>query len=209
MNKVLLKANQTIKALMTKETKESLLTAQSILVACKMACDELRRDELFTPGTESQIEAACYQDGVNKQQTHVLNARFMYLTERSERLLYGYSDDVGELTMSSDEFYHLSQFISDSLTRLKAIQPETEYIDFEFEQGIKGINDSLNRLEQVLVESIQTLINRFQLLLMHEGELRRRYSVLNRQTVDTPKLERSWGLKRFFSYLNSGWQSVL
>ena len=198
MNKVLLKANQAIKALIDKETKESLLTAQSLLVAYKMACDELREDELFTPGIESQIEAVCYQEGVSKQQLNVLEARFKHLTERSERLLYGYSDEVGGLTMSSDEFYHLSQFISDSLTRLKEIKPEAGYVDFAFEQGIKVTNNSLNRLEQILVESIQTLINRFQLLIMHEGELARRYSAHSRLVIQETILS-PWYVKLRFS----------
>ena len=188
MDNVLLNTNKTITTLMDQGTKKSLLTAQSLLVAYKMACDELRNDEMLSLSVESQIEAVCYQDGLSKDQISVLTGRYSYLIERSERLLYGYSDEVGGLYTSSDEFYYLSLFISESLTNLKAYSPDDGY--FEFEYWLKMINNNLNRLEQILVESIQTLINRFQLLLMHEGELNRRYSAFKRlavaTTIETP-----------------------
>lgn len=204
MQNVLFETERSIKSLIHKETAETLLAAKHLLSGYKMACDELKADELLTLFDVSLSEAVCEQKGTVQKRLCLLDARFKYLAERSERLLYGYIDEVGELNTASDEFYLLSQFITEALTTLKAIKPVFGYVDFEFERGVKAIKESLIELEQVLVKAIHTLINRFEVLLIHQNRLRHRYSVLNRQTSDRS----TCGVKLFLSSLSNRFQSM-
>ena len=205
MKNVLLDAELSIKSLIHKGTTEALLTAKNQLSSYKMACDELKTDELLSLFDVSLSEVVCDQKGTLQKRLCRLDARFKYLAERSERLLYGYIDEVGEINTASDEFYQLSQFITEALTTLKAIKPVFGYVDFEFERGVKAIHESLVELEQVLVKAIHTLINRFEVLLIHQDLLRPRYSAVNRQASD--RLPCS--VKIFLSSLSNKFQSVL
>ncbi|MPY21364.1 hypothetical protein [Shewanella sp. YLB-07] len=202
MQNVLLETEQSIKSLINKGTAETLLAAKNTLSLYKIAHDELKTDELLTLPEVSLSDAVCVQAGAAQKQLCLLNARFNYLTERSERLLYGYIDEVGELNTASDEFYHLSQFVSETLTSLKTDKPE-------FTLRIKETHENLARLEQVLVEAIQTLINRFELLLVHQSELYHRYSALNTQNSDRLKCAQPWSVKLFLCSLGNRFQSVL
>ena len=209
MNNVLLEAELSIKSLIHKGTADTLLAAKNQLSNYKMACDELKNDELLSLFDVSLSEAVCEQKGTVQKRLCQLDARFKYLSERSERLLYGYIDEVGALNPASDEFYQLSQFISEALTTLKTIKPELGYVDFEFERGVKATHESLIRLEQVLAEAIQTLINRFEMLLIHQDPLRHCYSVLNKQASDKLQCGHPWSVTLFFSSLSNRFQSVL
>ena len=209
MNNVVLEAELTIKSLINKGTAETLLAAKNTLSLYKIAHDELKTDVLLTLPEVSLSEAVCDQEGSAQKLLCLLGARFTYLTERSERLLYGYIDEVGELNTASDEFYHLSQFVSETLISLKTDKPEFGHVDFEFALRIKVTHENLTKLEQVLVEAIQTLINRFELLLVHQSELYHRYSALNTQNSDRLKCTQPWSVKLFLCSLGNRFQSVL